>query len=220
MAARSGRSRTNVGSPLAGLEIESFLPAFDLAGNPVGLEARSDLAIARGMNRVARVAAKIGAYSPHDVPTGPSSPFPGFAAMAPDPVGQMLIVDAGVPQKEIIRCPGDDPGYSAVGQGPALDNVLISLKRSEQGAINRQQAAGRGGVQPEVLTVFQAPEVERRPPVVSALMQVPPIQFMIGTRQKRAGSGTLHRVGGCWIGVDSPQPFFLGVESGMIESRD
>lgn len=142
---------------------------------------------------MAGIAAEVGTNRPDELPAGPGTPLADFTSRTFDPVGQVLVVNAGIAQIEIIRGPGDDPGDRRVGQRPALNDGIFSGDSREQGTIDRKEAAGRCGVQPEMLSVFEATQVEGRSPVGSALVQVPPIQCTSGWRQIRAGLGPFHR---------------------------
>ena len=135
----------------------------------------------RGLeNFVFRIARQIGTNGAGEGPARPASPFALFLAWRSKTIGIVLEVHAGISEKGVGRRSLKNINESGIGKGPFLQDCFRTRKLSPPCPVEAKNRSRGKRLSPEDLSVLQAGEVERFPPVLFAEpIQGPPIHGFV-----------------------------------------
>lgn len=98
------------------------------AGQAMCQESLFDL-LERGLgDRMAGIAGKFRPEGAGKGPAGPGPPSALLPARWPDPVGQVLEVDAWIAQERAWRGLPQDPSHGGIGEGPSVQHWIARLQ--------------------------------------------------------------------------------------------
>ena len=133
-----------------------------------------------------RIARQPRRHRPRERPTRPRTPTALLAPRLVHAVGIVLKVHPWISDKHPARRPGDHPRRRRIRHLPRAKNRLLAGKFRAESPVQTEERPCSQTTLPKRVAVFQAAEIEIRPPLLVAVgMQRPPIEPGTGRRQIR-----------------------------------